>query len=259
MIAAVALLVSRRFRRTLLIVAGVMMAAYGVAQPRFVFSGKIEYERKITVHRQADAEREENWYKEMIKTAPAFHTSEFSLQFSPEKTVYRLQGNLPTIPMYWLLGPAKENIVLTDLTKGQQESQKTVFEEKFLVADRIRPDQWRISEEKRTIAGMECRKAVTVICDSVYVVAFYTDEIPVSGGPESFGGRPGMIQGLAIPRLYTTWFATRITLEEPPASAFQVNTRRTKTIDNAALQTTLQSAIKSWWGDGTRNIWWVML
>jgi GLPGLI family protein len=39
---------------------------------------------------------------------------------------------------------------------------------------RMRNYQWRITDETRTIAGFECKKAVTKICDSVYVVAFYT-------------------------------------------------------------------------------------
>ena len=36
------------------------------------------------------------------------------------------------------------------------------------------------------------------MCDTVYVVAFYTEDIPVSGGPEMFGGLPGMILELTV-------------------------------------------------------------
>ncbi len=64
--------------------------------------------------------------------------------------------------------------------------------------------------EIRQIAGYECRKALTIINDSVYVVAFYTDKILLKGGPEGFNGLPGMIMGMAIPRLQTTWFATKV-------------------------------------------------
>jgi GLPGLI family protein len=46
--------------------------------------------------------------------------------------------------------------------------------------------------------------------DSIYVVAFYTDQIPVSGGPESFTGLPGMILGVALPYEHITWFATKV-------------------------------------------------
>ena len=43
-------------------------------------------------------------------------------------------------------------------------------------------------------------------------MAFYTDEILVKGGPESFNGLPGMIMGIAVPRLSMTLFATKIEL-----------------------------------------------
>ena len=46
-----------------------------------------------------------------------------------------------------------------------------------------------------------CRKALTKICDSVVVVAFYTNEIIPSGGPESFGGLPGMILEFGHPQV----------------------------------------------------------
>jgi GLPGLI family protein len=81
-----------------------------------------------------------------------------------------------------------------------------------LVADSTIKIDWKITSEPRTIAGFECRKAVARIFDSVVVIAFYTDEIIPSSGPESFGGLPGMILGLAIPRLHTTWYATKLEL-----------------------------------------------
>jgi GLPGLI family protein len=68
----------------------------------------------------------------------------------------------------------------------------------------------------RQIAGYECRKAIAVINDSVTVVAFYSEEILLKGGPEGFTGLPGMILGLAIPRYNTTWFATKVEAKNVP-------------------------------------------
>ena len=89
-------------------------------------------------------------------------------------------------------------------------AQKPVFEETFLVEDSLPKVTWKITADTRNIAGFECRKAVGIIDDSVAVFAFYTDEILVTGGPESLQGLPGMILGLGVPRLHTTWFATRV-------------------------------------------------
>ena len=61
-----------------------------------------------------------------------------------------------------------------------------------------------------TIAGFNCRKAVGKIFDSVYIFVFYAEEIPISGGPCAIRGLPGMIMGMTIPRLYTSWIATKV-------------------------------------------------
>jgi GLPGLI family protein len=81
--------------------------------------------------------------------------------------------------------------------------------------------------------------------DSIYVVAFYTDEILTSGGPESFSGLPGMILGVALPHQHVTWFATKV--ESISVADAQVTApQKGKKTDNAALKTTLNTAFKDW-------------
>lgn len=232
---------------------------FSTAQEKFVFEGKIEYERKINTHRQVDPAETAEWYREFVKKSPPFHTSLFSLQFKGNETIYRPVGDQAPIEFAWLLGPAKQNVVHNDLQKSIRKSYKEVFEKKFLITDTVPQFKWRISDEKRTIAGMECRKAVTVLFDSVYIVAFYTDEIAVSGGPESFSGLPGMILGLAIPRLHTTWFATKVSLAEPTTKELEFSARGQQT-DAKKLLTTLKSTFENW-GSYYRdkNIWWILL
>jgi GLPGLI family protein len=41
--------------------------------------------------------------------------------------------------------------------------------------------------------------------DSVYIVAFYAEDIHVSSGPESFTGPPGMILKLSLPHEHVIW------------------------------------------------------
>ena len=67
-----------------------------------------------------------------------------------------------------------------------------------------------VPHETRNIAGFNCRKAYTILFDSVYVFAFYTDEIMISGGPLGIHGLPGMILGITIPRMHTSWIATKL-------------------------------------------------
>ncbi len=97
---------------------------------------------------------------------------------------------------------AAQNTILTKLDSGTSVTQKHVFNEMFLISDSIRKINWKITPEIRKINGFDCRKAVGRVFDSIVVIAFYTDEIVPSGGPECFTGLPGMILGVAIPRMH---------------------------------------------------------
>jgi GLPGLI family protein len=44
----------------------------------------------------------------------------------------------------------------------------------------------------------------------MFMYCFFTDDITISGGPCSINGLPGMILGLTIPRLYTSYVATKV-------------------------------------------------
>lgn len=229
------------------------------AQTVFIGSGHIEYERKINVARQFESSNEdEDWWKDFISKQPKFFTSYFSLDFNKSRSMYKYDRSEDKMLDAWVVGPAKENTVLTDFDARQYTSRRKIFEQTFIVADTANTLHWKFSNETRMIAGFECRKAVAVICDSVYVVAFYSEEIPVSGGPESFGGLPGMILGLAIPRLYSTWYATKVELAEPPAAAFSINSKGKKT-NSKALAPLLTSTFKDWDKRGQKFIWWSML
>jgi GLPGLI family protein len=229
------------------------------AQTVFIGSGRIEYERKINVARQFESSNEDgDWWKDYLSKQPKFFNSYFTLDFNQTRSIYKYNRSEDKMLEAWVVGPAKENSVLTDFETRQYTSRRTIFEQTFIVADSANTLHWKLSNETRVIAGFECRKAVAVICDSVYVVAFYCEEIPVSGGPESFGGLPGMILGLAIPRLYSTWYATKVELMEPPASSFTINTKGKKT-KAKELAPLLTATFKDWDKRGQKFIWWSML
>jgi GLPGLI family protein len=75
------------------------------------------------------------------------------------------------------------------------------------------------------------------------VVAFYTDEIIPSGGPESFTGLPGMILGVALPHQHLTWFATKVQAIKVSETDLPIPQKGKKTT-NAALKQTLVESLK---------------
>ena len=239
----------------------ILLTAFA-ARAQFTAQGKIEYERKVNIHRQMDDMAEDSQNATMIERfkaqVPKFSTSYFDLYFNADKVIYKPGRESEQQFKMFGGGPAAENTVLTDFNSQKVIANKQVYDQKFHVTDSMRVLKWKITDEIRTIANYKCRKAVSKICDSVYVVAFYTEDIMVSGGPEMFSGLPGMILELAVPRLYTTWVATKVELIAPKATDFEVADKGKK-VTQKEMETTLQESLKQWGKMANRNIWWCAL
>ena len=95
------------------------------------------------------------------------------------------------------------------------------------------------------IAGFNCRKAVAIMFDSVYVFAFYTDEIMIPGGPCSINGLPGMILGVALPHENIAWFATKVT-DMTLAPTAVTPPKKGKQMEAKAFQAKMKSTFKDW-------------
>jgi len=202
----------------------------------FVTSGIIEFERTMNmfalVKKKVTKHSTENkvYYEKYLQTEPQFRVLKSSLTFNTSSSLF-----MPVAAKnvhWWYDTPMANqvNIVFSDLKNGMSTIQKEFYERTYLVKDNLRKIKWKMTEEKRIIAGYECRRANGLMLDSIYVVAFYTEEIHIPGGPESFHGLPGMILGVAVPHENVTWFATKVTEAnidpktiEPPKKGKAVN------------------------------------
>lgn len=247
-------------KQFILLIAITFLASDGPAQTMFIKTGKIEFERKTNTHRLYFSDEADSWSEEFKKLIPQFRTDYFDLVFTETRSVYKPGKETEERKTGFFENPATENVVYKDINQETVVSQKQVFETQFLVSDSIRVLKWKLEPETRTIAGFECRKAVTRICDSVVVVAFYTNEIISPGGPESFGGLPGMILGLAIPRLYTTWFATKLEIITDKDEKKIIPPVKGKKANEKDMIGKINEGIKNW-GEKYRNkaIWFVTL
>jgi GLPGLI family protein len=114
-----------------------------------------------------------------------------------------------------------------------------------LVKDTTRKIKWKITGETRDVAGYPCRRANGIMMDSIYVVAFYTEKIHTSGGPESFNGLPGMILEVAVPHENIIWVATKVTDVPINDNAIQAP-KKGKPVNNAQLMAILHNLTKDW-------------
>lgn len=221
---------------------------------RFTTEGSIEFEKSVNMHAQIKKminKNNETFYtpafEQYKKTQPQFKTMKSTLSFSKDKTLYAPVPPEASPRTFFSELPAanQHSIIYTDLNTSKSTAQKNVYEELFLVTDSTRQINWKLTSETRDIAGYNCRRANALIMDSIYVVAFYTDEIPVSGGPESFTGLPGMILGVALPHENITWFA-KIVHDKPLQAGTIAPPKEGKVTSTEGLVSTLKNALKNW-------------
>lgn len=231
-----------------------IIAHTSFSQTQFISAGKIEFERRINIWATLKGA-----FAEQLKASTSqYKTDYFDYTFDKNKAVYKPGRESDSKVAFFGATPANDNIVYSDFENSRSVSQKNVFEKTYLVEDSLRNATWKITDDFREIAGFNCRRATTIIMDSVFVVAFYTDEIMISGGPESINGLPGMVLGLVINRLHTTWFATKVTVTNRDTKTIAPPIKGIK-VDNKKLYESIFSTFSKWGVDAAIALWSVMI
>ncbi len=226
----------------------------GMAQ-QLILQGKVQFERKENIHKQFTEENE--WTAEFKKQMAKYRIDQFELAFNTRKSHYKVTQEFESnsAMMDWF-NVCKLNEVEQNLEQRTLQAKKVVYDKTYYLQDSLPKLSWKLHNEFRSIAGYSCRKASTIILDSVYVIAFYTDEIPVSSGPESFNGCPGMILGLVIPRLNTTWFATRVDHVSVTEEQLKlVGSAKKNQVNFAQFLKEIVQATKDWGKEAASIIW----
>ena len=244
-------------KNTIIFLTGILLSIAGRSigqNAHFATSGVIEFEKTVNMYAlfKKDINKDNESYMQPAfevykKNQAQFKKLKSTLNFTDNKMLFTPVEDEAGNGAFWGDDAMvkQHNITFTDLHSGNVISQKSVFEETFLVKDSTRNVHWKITDETREIAGYICRRANAIIMDSVYVVAFYTEEIPVSGGPESFTGLPGMILGVALPHENITWFATKVT-EMTVENKGMLPPKKGKPVNNKELRKILIAAMKDW-------------
>lgn len=205
---------------------------------QFILNGKITYEKRVNfklMYSNYNAEKDNSYYSsDYLKTFPNPYLCYYNLYFNDTEMtyVYEKEDDKYNDNFYYLINDVRneDDKVYINMKKQEKIISRELLSNRYLIKDSLVKHQWTFHDELRTIAGYPCRKATTVI-DSFVVVAFYTEQIVPNVGPEGISGLPGMVLGLAIPQMYTTWFATNVELVNVNASNLQPPTKgRSKTI-----------------------------
>jgi GLPGLI family protein len=198
----------------------VFMLLTGVAGHTQQKEGVIIYERVQNMHRSVN--------QEMRAMMPEFKTSQMMLLFSGTKSLYKpIQTDEAPDPFSNRTGGGilsmGANTIETyiDLDQNKQLSSRNALGTLFLIADTVKKYPWVLTDERKTIAGVECRKATMINIsfrpvmrvvasttqqdappppkkEEIEVVAWYAESLAAPAGPEQYTGLPGVILELDV-------------------------------------------------------------
>jgi len=216
---------------------------------QFVTAGIIEYEVKTNVWRQNEGN---DWFERFKSQVSQFSTDYYTCSFFGNKSLYKFDRKGDTKRAFSFFGSSEdESVWYNDFSSGQQ-TKLTPLDGYLLTNGPQGKMIWKLDHnDQREIAGFTCRKAQTVLFDSVYVFAYYTDEIKLNGGPMGLNGLPGMILGVTIPRMYTSWIATGVKLTTPDAKLITPPTKGKKKTE-AEIKSAIEQLSKSWGSDSKK-------
>src|SRR5690349_8615193 len=133
------------------------------AQQKFITEGKIEYERKTNQH--AFMDEGSMWDEAAKKNMPKFVTYYYDLVFKGDRTLFKT-GRDPETKQNKCWGVFdSENTILTNLDSSASVTQRSIYNDLYIVTDSLRTVSWKITPEIRKIAGFDCHKAVGRIMD----------------------------------------------------------------------------------------------
>ena len=213
----------------------------------FIDKATIEYEVKSNIKKNMG---NGSWEEMMKDKLPTFKTGYYTFTFADNKSIYKFDHWPETekLPDY-MRKDDESNTWYFDHNTGKMIIQKNIYGSALNIEDSILNLKWTLTNENRNIAGFNCKKAVAKIFDSVYVFAFYTDEIMISGGPCSINGLPGLIMGVTIPRLFTSWIATKISVNNVAVNSI-VPTTSKKYYTMPLMSKIIDERTKDWYSGG---------
>ncbi|MFT3932518.1 MAG: GLPGLI family protein [Chitinophagaceae bacterium] len=185
-------------KKILFILPALLCLQYSFAQLK---DGKIVYERKTNMHKRLPPESEN--MKGMI---PEFSTVKQQLVFSGDESIF---SSLPEEDDIRDHAGEDGNRINIRMGGGNNETYKNYAAEKivelrelgpkkYIIEDTLRKLAWKLSDDTMTVKGYACKKATAKNRQGDDIIAWYTEAIPVSSGPEQFGGLPGLILQMNI-------------------------------------------------------------
>jgi GLPGLI family protein len=189
-----------------------------------VVEGEIIYETKVDLHRNIPDEM--SGMKDRI---PPYRTNNQILIFNQEASIFKQYKSASTAEQAPPPGRRRgrrfmnnnvDNTLYRDLQSNTAINSTEFFGKKFLVTGAPQEYSWKLTGETKQVGDYLCQKAV--FQDSIEnILVWFTPMIPVSAGPNQYGGLPGMILYVNINDGERVITATEINQKEIEAASIE--------------------------------------
>ncbi len=194
----------------------------GSFSAQYITSGKITYERRTNLEKRFTDQR----MRRMINEDNKIRNESFILYFNDTMSVFKpIPIEKTDDMMSWM---TTKNSYLQNLNSKRQISILALFGQDVNVNDSLPERNWKVTDNKRTIAGYECRKAIYEKNDSTRIYAWYSPALIPSVGPEGFCGLPGTILGVASEDGGVIYFAKKVDVSLPTSSDLKLEIGKNK-------------------------------
>ena len=173
----------------------------------------------------------------MNDDVPRTRTDKFELLFGNNQSLWRAvpaneENTITTegggMMRMRVMGGA-DDVVYTSLSDKKRIESREILDRNFIIEDSLTTLKWKMTDESKTILGVNVRKAVATqvstrmamtmvngvmerqtLPDTLNIVAWFAPTIPVAAGPQYQGQLPGLIMELSVNNDRTVYKAVEI-------------------------------------------------
>ena len=181
------------------------------------FQGEATYKSKRQMTMSLDStQMDSDMQKRMMEMVKKQFEKTYILTFNKEESVFKeeeeLEAPQPSGMQIVIAGMGGSDILYKNTKEERFANQNEMYGKVFLIEDKLVKQDWKLGSETKNIGNYTCYKATLVRERPVDVegmptdeqienpemeeyttTAWYTPQIPVSNGPRSYHGLPGLI------------------------------------------------------------------
>jgi GLPGLI family protein len=169
------------------------------AKPQTGTTGTVVYEQVVKLEIKLEGES-----AQFANNLPKERKSQKVLYFNPSASLYEnkatgedqtMKSDAGNTVMIKMVEP--DNKVYTNLIENSQVEKREFMTREFLVESAPNPAEWKLTGNQRMILNYPCQEAVKETREGK-ASAWFTPVIPVSAGPGTYNGLPGLVLAVDV-------------------------------------------------------------